>query len=579
MVHAPSGRGKRIGARLQRQSLREAQMREAHVNDTTGYATHEVLNQPPPLADYDAYATDPALKAAVNVFDAAWAEEKFSACGRTVGSAEVQELARQANRNLPELRTHDRFGNRVDRIDFHPAWHMLMKLAIGQEAHSLAWTAKREGAQVARAGIAYLWNQGENGVCCPISMTYAAVPVLRQDAAIAAEWEPRILSTRYDGRQMRASDKTGATVGMAMTEKQGGSDLRQTQTVAQPNGDGTWSITGHKWFFSVPQSDVFLTLARTKSGVSCFVVPGWLEDGSRNRLMLQRLKDKCGNKSNASSEVEFRGAVGRLIGEEGRGIRTIIQVTHLTRLDCAVSSAGLMRQAVAQAAHHVTHRRAFQRALIDQPVMANVVADLALESEAALWLAMRFNAALDRAENDESERLIGRIGAPIAKYWICKRAPAVAYEALECHGGNGFIEDHLMARLYREAPLNGIWEGTGNVICLDVLRAMMREPECANALMAELRTARGGNPRYDSFVDRLALTLGDLSRHEGQARRIVEMLAVATAASLLIRYAPSPIADAYVASRMGESWAGHFGDLPSGVDTGTIARRAVPLAA
>jgi putative acyl-CoA dehydrogenase len=554
-------------------------MREAQVNDTTGYATHEVLNQPPPLADYDAYATDPALKAAVKVFDAGWAEEKFSACGRTVGSAEVQELARQANRNLPELRTHDRFGNRVDRIDFHPAWHMLMKLAIGQEAHSLAWTAKRDGAQVARAAIAYLWNQGENGVCCPISMTYAAVPVLRQDAAIAAEWEPRILSNRYDGRQMRASDKTGSTVGMAMTEKQGGSDLRQTQTTAQPNSDGTWSITGHKWFFSVPQSDVFLTLARTKSGVSCFVVPGWLEDGSRNRLMLQRLKDKCGNKSNASSEVEFRGAIGRLLGEEGRGIRTIIQVTHLTRLDCAVSSAGLMRQAVAQAAHHVTHRRAFQRALIDQPVMANVVADLELESEAALWLAMRFNAALDRAEDNESERLIGRIGAPIAKYWICKRAPAVAYEALECHGGNGFIEDHLMARLYREAPLNGIWEGTGNVICLDVLRAMMREPECANALMAELRTARGGNPRYDSFVDRLALTLGDLARHEGQARRIVEMLAVATAASLLIRYAPSPVADAYVASRMGESWAGHFGDLPSGVDTGTIARRAVPLAA
>ncbi len=549
------------------------------MNDMAGYATHEVLNQPPPLADYDAYATDQALKAAVNVFDAGWAETKFSACGRTVGSAEVQELARQANRNLPELRTHDRFGNRVDRIDFHPAWHGLMKLAIGQEAHSLAWTAKREGAQVARAGIAYLWNQGENGICCPISMTYAAVPVLRQDAAIAAEWEPRILSTRYDGRQTCAADKTGATVGMAMTEKQGGSDLRQTQTVARPNGDGTWSITGHKWFFSVPQSDVFLTLARTESGVSCFVVPGWLEDGSRNRLMLQRLKDKCGNKSNASSEVEFRGAVGRLLGEEGRGIRTIIQVTHLTRLDCAVSSAGLMRQAVAQAAHHVTHRRAFQRALIDQPVMANVVADLALESEAALWLAMRFNAALDRAEADESERLIGRIGAPIAKYWICKRASAVAYEALECHGGNGFIEDHLMARLYREAPLNGIWEGTGNVICLDVLRAMMREPDCAQALLAELRTARGGNARYDAFVDRLAQTLGELARHEGQARRIVEMLAVATAASLLIRHAPSHVADAYVASRMGEAWAGHFGDLPPGVDTGMIARRAVPQAA
>jgi putative acyl-CoA dehydrogenase len=540
------------------------------------YATHEVLNQPPALGDYDAYATDPVLQAAVRAYDGAWAEERLSACGRTVGAAHVQELARQANRFLPELRTHDRFGHRVDQIEFHPAWHELMTLAIGQETHSLAWTHPRPGAQIARAALSYLWNQGENGICCPVGMTYAAVPVLRRNAAVGAEWEPRVLSTRYDRRQVRAAEKTGATVGMAMTEKQGGSDLRQTQTSAQPNGDGTWSITGHKWFFSVPQSDVFLTPAQTGTGVSCFAVAGWLDDGSRNRLVLQRLKDKCGNKSNASSEVEFRGALGRLLGEEGHGIRTSIEMAHLTRLDFAVGSAGLMRQALAQAAHHALHRRAFQRALIDQPIMANVLADLALEVEAATWLAFRFVVALDRSES-EAERLIGRIGAPIAKYWICKRAPAVVAEALECHGGNGFVEDHLMARLYREAPLNGIWEGTGNVICLDVIRAMAREPGCVAALLDELRTSKGYDRRYDAFVDELAGPLVDLSRYEGQARRLVGRLALAVSASLLIRHAPPAVADAFIASRLAGSWSGHLGDLPGGIDTGALARPAVPL--
>jgi putative acyl-CoA dehydrogenase len=545
-------------------------------NDVYGYATHDVHNQPPALADYDVYGSDPILRRIVATYDAQWADARLHAAGRVVGSAHVQELARHANRQLPELHTHDRFGNRVDRIDFHPAWHELMALAIGQETHSLCWNDPRPGAQVARAVLSYLWNQGENGICCPIGMTYSAIPVLQRDPARWTEWGKLITSSRYDGRQVRASDKTGATVGMAMTEKQGGSDLRQTQTTASPNGDGTWSIVGHKWFFSVPHSDVFLTLARTDDGVSCFAVPGWLADGSRNRLHIQRLKDKCGNKSNASSEVEFRGAIGHLIGEPGHGIRTGIEMNHYTRLDFAVGSAGLMRQALAQAAHHVAHRRAFQRALIDQPIMTNVIADMALEVEAATWLSFRFIAALDREQTSESERLLARIGAPIAKYWNCKRAPAIVVEAVECHGGNGFIEDHLMARLYREAPLNGIWEGTGNVICLDVLRSMTREPDCIPALFAELRTAGGADRTFDACVTSLENELSDLRKHEGQARRLVERLALLISASLLLRHAPHEVADAFIATRLNGGWAGQFGDLPSGLDFGRLARRAVP---
>jgi putative acyl-CoA dehydrogenase len=544
--------------------------------DAHAYATHDVLNQPPALADYDAFTTDPALTTIIDTFDAGWSRQRLSEAGRTVGSANVQDLARQANRHGPELRTHDRFGNRVDRIDFHPAWHELMALAIGQGTHALSWTQARPGAQVARAALSYLWNQGENGICCPIGMTYSAIPVLRQDLDRWAEWGHLITSPAYDRRQIRAADKTGATVGMAMTEKQGGSDLRQTQTRATRNADGTWSLVGHKWFFSVPHSDVFLTLAQTDEGVSCFVVAGWLPDGSRNRLQIQRLKDKCGNRSNASSEVEFRGALAHMIGEPGRGIRTGLSMNHYTRLDFAVGSAGLMRQAVAQAAHHVAHRRAFQRALIDQPIMANVVADLALEAEAAAWLSFRFVAALDREGTSESERLLGRIGAPIAKYWVCKRATPVVVEALECHGGNGFIEDHLMARLYREAPLNGIWEGTGNVICIDVLRSMTREPGCVPALLDELRAAKGADRTYDAFVEAIDTEITDLARHEGQARRLVERLALALSASLLIRHAPEAVAQAFVTSRLSGGWSGHFGDLPPDVDAAVLARRAVP---
>ena len=543
--------------------------------DRYGYATHEVLNQPPPLADYDAFSTDPTLGRIVHAFGAGWARPKLEAAGQTVGSAHVQTLARQANRHGPELRTHDRFGNRIDQIDFHPAWHELMGLAIGQEVHSLSWTERRFGAQVARAALSYLWNQGENGIMCPILMTYASVPTLRRDAALAELWEGKVLSTRYDSHQTRAADKTGITVGMAMTEKQGGSDLRQTQSVAERDGDG-WRLVGHKWFFSVPHSDLFITLARTESGVSCFLVPGWLPDGSRNHLMIQRLKDKAGNKSNASSEVEYRGAYAQLIGEEGHGIREAISMGHLSRLECALSSGGIMREAISQAAHHVANRRAFQRSLIDQPMMTAVIADLQIEAVAAAWLSFRVAAAFDR-EDDETERLIGRIAAPIAKYWVCKRVTAVVAEALECHGGNGFIEDHLMARLYREAPLNGIWEGTGNVICLDVLRSIKRAPGSLEALLAEVASARGVDPRFDAAIEELHSVVRDLAGHEGQARRLVERLALMLAGSLILRHESPELADAFTASRLEAGWTGAFGTLPRGLDVGAIARSAVPM--
>jgi putative acyl-CoA dehydrogenase len=479
-------------------------------------------------------------------------------------------LARAANRVLPELRSHDRFGNRVDRIDFHPAWHELMGLAIGQGTVSLAWRDPRPGAQVARGAVFYLWNQGEAGICCPIEMTYSAVPVLRRDPARWAEWGELILSDRYDGRQIRAGEKTGATVGMAMTEKQGGSDLRQTQTAATPNGDGTWSITGHKWFFSVPQSDVFLTLARTPEGVSCFVVAGWLPDGSRNRLQLQRLKDKCGNRSNASSEVEFRGAIAHLIGEPGRGIRTGLSMNH-TRLDCALGSAALMRQAVAQAAHHARHRSAFQKKLIDQPLMTNVLADLALECEAATVLTLRLARAYD--EDDEAAQVIRRIMTPAGKFWICKRAPSLALEAMEVLGGNGYVEESIMPRIYREMPVNSIWEGSGNVMCLDVLRAIGRMPNAGSVLGEELASA--GDARVNAFAGRLQKRLGS-ANDESQARALVRDLVLALQGALLVKHAPSEVADAFCASRLNGEAGGAFGTLPRGLDLRAIAERALP---
>ncbi len=387
-----------------------------------------------------------------------------------------------------------------------------MSLLFASEAHSFAWTHERAGSHVVRAVLSYLWNQGENGICCPMGMTFASIAALRHDPELLGEWAPLINRPAYDARPIHAKEKTGVTVGMAMTEKQGGSDLRATMTTARPatsrRGSGApYLLTGHKWFFSVPMSDLFLTLAQSETGLSCFLATGWLPDGSRNRLKLQRLKDKCGNKSNASSEVEFHDLHAVMLGHEGRGIRTIIEMAHATRLDFAVGSSGLMRQALSQAVHHTTNRRAFQRGLIDLPMMRNVVADLAVESEAMMWMAMRLARALDCSEPDRAEALLSRICMPVAKYWACKRAPQFVAEALECHGGNGFIADHLMERLYREAPLNGIWEGTGNVICLDVLRSMQREPETVEVFLGEVAKARGANARLDAFADDLARRL------------------------------------------------------------------------
>ncbi len=549
-----------------------------HVDIAPRSPARIATNQVPILADYDAFGADPVLTDAIAAFDADWAAERLHEAGRTVGSGKVQELARLANRHVPELRAFDRFGDRIDQIEFHPAWHELMELAIGQETHALAWTKPGPGAQVARAALSYLWSQGESGICCPISMTYAAIPVLLREPDLWAQWGKLVCSSRYDRRQMPARGKTGVTVGTAMTEKQGGSDLRQTQTVAEDNGDGTWSLTGHKWFFSVPHSDLFLTLARTEEGISCFVVPGWLPDGTRNGVAIQRLKDKCGNRSNASSEVEFRGAIGQMIGEPGKGLRTGLSMNQGSRLDIAAASAGQMRLAVSLAAHHAQHRRAFQRALIDQPIMQNVLADLTIEAEAAAWLAFRLFAAVDRQRDSESERLLARVGAPIAKYWVAKRTPSVVVEALECHGGNGFIEDNPMARLYREAPLNSIWEGSGNVICLDVLRSLEREPGSLPALLDEMREAEGEDARYDAALAGIEGELAEMARSEGQARRLVERLALMLQASLLLRHAPNAVAEAFIATRLEGGWAGHFGDLPAWVDAAALARRAVPSA-
>ena len=544
-----------------------------------GYATHEVMNQAGALSDYNAFTADRPLTEAVRAFGADWASAKLERAGASVGSDEVQELARLANRHLPELRTHDRFGHRIDQVEFHPAYHQLMRLIFATETHSLAWTeAGRPGAHVARAALSYLWNQGENGICCPMGMSFASIAALRNDPGLLARWRDKVLSPTYDPRPIFAGGKRGATVGMAMTEKQGGSDLRATATTAEPAGARKGSgedylLTGHKWFFSVPMSDLFLTLARTDRGVSCFLATGWLPDGARNRLKIQRLKDKCGNQSNASSEVEFQGLHAVLLGEEGHGIRTIVEMAHLTRLDFAIGSAGLMRQALSQAIHHVSNRRAFQRRLVDLPIMRNVVADLALEAEALMWLGLRLAAALDRSGASEAERLLSRIATPMAKYWACKRAPAFVVEALECHGGNGFIEDHLMARLYREAPLNGIWEGSGNVVCLDVIRALQREPEAAGVFLDELGAARGADLRFDALIGDLGDRLADLPKAEGQARRTIEMMALALQASLLLRHSTSAVADAFCATRLEGDWGRAFGTMASGLDEPAIIER------
>ena len=543
-------------------------------------STHEVFNQPPPLVAYNPFTADTALREAVHREGAAWAEDALVAFGEHTGRAEVIELGDLANRHPPRLLTHDRFGHRLDRVEFHPAYHELMRIGVEAQIHALPWNHPRPGAHVARAAKHFLFTQVEAGVHCPLTMTFAAVPALRAQPEIAAEWLPRVTSTTYDPAMLPSSEKSGSLIGMAMTEKQGGSDVRANTTRAIPVSDGgpgaEYLLTGHKWFCSAPMCDAFLTLAHTENGLSCFLVPRWRPDGSRNRLLLQRLKEKLGNRSNASSEIEYRDTWAQMIGEDGRGVPTIIEMVNHTRLDCMIGSAALMRQALAQATHHAAHRSAFGRLLKDQPLMRNVLADLALESEAATALAMRVARAYDDEIEAPEARALRRIATAIGKYWVTKRGPATVCEALECHGGNGYVEESIMPRIYREIPLSSIWEGSGNVMCLDVLRAMTRDPEVLPALLKELGEAKGADRRYDRLIAEIE---GQLARHEhfeSRARHIVEQLALALQAGLLLRHAPTWLADAFCAARIGGDAGHEYGTLPPGLELERIVERATP---
>jgi len=531
-------------------------------------ATHSVFNQSPPLIDTNLFTSDLALVDAVRREGAAWAIANLEEFGRLVGSREAIAWGSQANEFTPVLRTHDRWGNRIDEVEFHPSWHEWMRLSVGARLHDLPWMDPRPGAHVARAALFFLASQTESGHLCPISMTYSSIPALRREPHVAAIWERRILSGQYDPRCRPATEKTGVLIGMAMTEKQGGSDVRANTTRAVSVDDREYLLTGHKWFCSAPMCDAFLVLAQAPGGLTCFLLPRWTPDGTRNRFFLQRLKNKLGNRSNASSEVEFDDAFAWRIGEEGRGVATIIEMVTHTRLDCVLGSAALMRQAMVQALHHARHRSAFGKKLLDQPLMRNVLADLALESEAATLLALRLARAFDRRQE---EGPFQRIATAVAKYWICKRAPVHVGEAMECLGGNGYVEESLLPRLYREIPLNSIWEGAGNVICLDVLRAMGKEPEAVEAFRAEIRL--GSDTRLDEFVRTLD---ADLARpEESKARRTVERMALALQASLLLRHSPSALSDAFCASRLAGDWGRAFGTLP-GIELGAILSHAAP---
>ncbi|MFJ7345337.1 acyl-CoA dehydrogenase family protein [Streptomyces sp. NPDC101110] len=540
-------------------------------------STHTVTNQVPPLVGYDVFSADRALAAAVDRhLDPDLRQEvlgELTALGRTSGSAQVQEWGRLANDNPPRLVTHDRYGNRVDEVEFHPSWHRLLGKGVSAGL-TAAWD--RPAGHLRRAAAFLVWTQVEAGNGCPLSMTHAAVPALRTDPDLAAEWEPRLTSMVYDRELRPAHLKAGVLFGMGMTEKQGGSDVRANSTVARPLAeDGTYELTGHKWFCSAPMSDGFLVLAQAPGGLTCFLVPRVLRDGTRNVFRIQRLKDKLGNRSNASAEVEFDGTWGRRVGEEGRGVRTIIDMVAATRLDCVLGSAGLMRQAVAQAVHHCTYREAFGGKLADKPLMRNVLADLALESEAATTLALRLAAACD--DGGEQERALLRIAVPAAKYWVTKRCPSVAVEAAECLGGNGYVEESQMPRLVRESPLNSIWEGAGNVQALDVLRALQREPGALDAYLREVGQARGADHRLDGAIKSLLTELADLEGVEGRARRLAERLALVLQGSLLVRFAPPQVADAFCAGRLGGDGGAAFGTLPHTLDLASVAERARPV--
>ncbi|RMF13181.1 MAG: DNA alkylation response protein [Alphaproteobacteria bacterium] len=550
-------------------------------------ATHEVTNQPPPLEDYDLHASDPVFAAALarESGDDAGTIARVQEYGRLLGQAEWLEAGDLANRHAPELIRYDRYGERVDEARFHPSYHRLMGLGIEHEQHAIAWNRPEHG-HVAHAALEFLMHQVEAGVCCPLSMTYAGIPALRHNPALAKEWEPRLRSREYDPRCRPAEDKRGATLGMAMTEKQGGSDVRANSTKAKPlsPGDETgahglgpeYELVGHKWFCSAPMSDAFLTLAWAPGGLTCFFVPRWKPDGSRNALFVERLKDKLGNRSNASSEIEYHGAWAVRVGEEGRGVPTIIEMVHHTRLDTTIGAASLMRRALVEALHHARHRRAFQKRLVDQALMRNVLADMAIESEAATVLAFRVARAFDESATSEEARAFSRLAVALAKYWLNKRVVGLVYEALECHGGVGYVEEAPMARLYREAPLNGIWEGSGNVIALDALRTFAKAPDALDAWLAEIEPVVAGDRRLAPLLATVKDEIASGRVHESVARRLVERMALLLQASLLVRHSPPAVTDAFIASRLAGEWGHAYGTLPDGLDLEAILARAFP---
>lgn len=545
--------------------------------------THEVTNQPPPLLDYNAFDGDTALVEAVHREGASWAQDALSAAGAHTGSAKVIEWGYLANEYKPQLHAFDRQGHRIDAVRYHESYHKLMAMSLEAGLHSSPWTQPGPGAHVARAAREYLHAQVDAGHGCPVTMTFASVPAIRTTPALAESWLPKILTPGYDPRNVPHSEKQCLTIGMGMTEKQGGSDVRSNTTYARPvsafTGSGaTYELVGHKWFTSAPMCDGFLMLAQSQGGLSCFLVPRWRPDGTKNPMQIQRLKNKAGNVSNASSEIELRGALGWMVGEEGRGVPAIIQMVAMTRFDCMVGSTAGMRQAVAQAIHHCRHRAAFGKTLADQPAMANVLADLQLEVEGALALTMRMARALDNAD-DEHEKHLLRLGLPVGKYWICKRHPGHAYEAMECIGGNGVMDDFIMARIYRDAPINAIWEGSGNVQALDLLRAMAKSPNAVEAWFQELAQARGAHETLDTAIDDLARALKDQEAMEYRARSLAEHMALTMQAAQLVRTGHSAVAEAFILSRLGPGGSHNFGSLPRGVDVAGLIDRGNPLSA
>nr|WP_220794776.1 acyl-CoA dehydrogenase family protein [Nocardioides pelophilus] len=542
------------------------------------HSTHDVFNQVPPLVGHDT-AADPALLEGLEREGAGWAADEIHELGRLAGTAEAQSWGRLAERVPPRLHTHDRYGHRVDEVEYVPAYHQLMETAVSHGLHAAPWADDRPGAHVARAAKFMVWSV-DAGHGCPISMTYAVVPALRANAGLAAQFEPLLTNRTYDFGLRDPATKRGLIAGMSMTEKQGGSDVRANTTTATPQrtagSDGTYELVGHKWFTSAPMSDMFLTLAQAPGGLSCFLVPRVLPGGERNPMRFLRLKDKLGNKSNASSEIEYDGATGWLVGEEGRGVRTIVEMVNQTRLDCVIGTAAGMRTALVMATHHARHRSAFGKALIEQPAMRNVLADLAVESEATTTAMMRLAGANDRAiRGDEGEAAVRRLALAATKYYVCKRGPILAAEALECLGGNGYIEDFDVARIYRELPLLSIWEGSGNVAALDALRAIAREPHTLDAFFEEVGLASGADVRFDEALARLQKEFTSFDDIELRARRIVEQLALVFQGSLLLRHAPAAVADAFCATRLARDWGGAFGTLPTGLDLGPVIERAV----